>query len=109
MESKPTYNDNRLHIECDPAELQTWELMAIEKVNLEQVCLVLCRYVANGSGPVSKDLPDKKPLRKLTRDEKNQLMDSPGFEWLESLSIPMLQSVTRTFIEGATEAAEKKA
>lgn len=101
--------DNRLHIECDPEQLQTWELMALEKLSIEGMLLVLCRYVANGSGVISADLPDKKPIRKLTNDEKNQLMDSEGFEWLESMPATRIRDVASTFIDGASEALQKKA
>lgn len=104
-----TYNDNRLHIECDPAQLQTWELIALEKNSVEQVCLILCRYVANGNGPIDKDLPEKKPFRKLTKDEKELLMNGAGFEWLEEMPVERIQSVVKTFLDGATEALQKKA
>lgn len=102
------YKDNRLHIECDPNKLKTWELMVLEKNQIEPAMLVLCRYVVNGNGPIDKDLPDKKPLRRLTEDEKNQLMDGQGFMWLEDLEVSLLQETMRTFIDGASEALEKK-
>lgn len=84
--------------------------MAIEELSVKNICLILSRYVANGSDePISKNLPDKKPIRKLSKDELNQLMDSEGFEWLETLPANKLRSVAEAFIEGATESLEKKA
>lgn len=103
------YKDNRYHIECDPDQLQTWELMEIEKLSISSICLVLCRYVANGNGAVDKDLPEKKPVRRLDTKEKKALMDGKGYEWLELLPVADLRNVAKTFMEGATEAMEKKA
>jgi hypothetical protein len=104
-----TYKDNRLHIECDPEELQTWELMALETNSIQDMCLVLCRYVANGNGPIDKDLPERKALRKLTKGEKDQLMDGQGYEWLENMPVNQIQNVVKTFLDGATETLQKKA
>jgi hypothetical protein len=104
-----TYKDNRLHIECNPEELQTWELMALETNSIQDMCLVLCRYVANGNGPIDKDLPERKALRKLTKGEKNQLMDGQGYEWLENMPVNQIQSVVKAFLDGATETLQKKA
>ena len=104
-----SYKDNRLHIECDPEQLQTWELMALETNSIHDMCLVLCRYVANGSGAIDKDLPERKALRKLTKDEKNQLMDGQGYEWLENMPVNQIQNVVKAFLDGATETLQKKA
>ncbi len=83
--------------------------MEIEKLSISSICLVLCRYVANGSGAIDKDLPDKKPLRRMSQKEKDALMDSKGYMWLEDMPVNQLQGVATTFMEGATEAMEKKA
>ncbi len=104
-----TYKDNRFHIEANPDELQTWELIAIEQASIEKICLVLCRYVHNGNGQVDKDLPIKQPFRKMSTEQMNALMDGKGFEWLEELPMAQLRDVAQTFIQGATETLEKKA
>jgi len=103
------FKDNRYHIECDPSQLQTWELMEIEKLSVSSILLVLCRYVANGDGAVDKELPEKRPLRRMSNEDKDALMDGKGYMWLEELPVTQLQNVARTFVDGATESLEKKA
>jgi len=103
------FNDNRIHIKADPSQVQMWELMELESLKIKNVCLVLCRYVANGNGYISHDLPEKKPLRRMSDSEKEELMNSAGFEWLETLQFELLKDVASTFVDGASESIEKKA
>lgn len=95
--------DNRYKLEVDPQKVQTWEIMLLEKgqtLRVTDLVMVFSRYLANGSGPISPDLPDK-PLNKLTAEERAQIEASEAYGILCTFPVPKLRDISKSFVENA--------
>lgn len=99
-QDRETFVDNRLRIEVDPKQIETWELMAMETGRLEDTMLVFTRYLYRGERQVSPDLPND-PIDELPKAERARLKDSAAYKELKRLKLGDLQAACRSFLDQA--------
>lgn len=103
-EPKPTYIDNRLHIEADPVKIQTWELIIFEDDDATtiDIIMILARYLANADGLVSPDLPSD-PVDELTKEQRMEIKNSKAYKAIKRFHPSVLKQTAREFGSKATE------
>lgn len=97
-EQQQLYRDVRLHLEVDPKQVETWELVALESNQVSKWILIFPRYLSNGRGLVSPGLPNT-PIDRLTKEEKQQITSSEAYKALERLKTPDLRAAANSFME----------
>jgi len=90
--------DNRPHLKIDPKQVESWEIAVIESPKVTDWLMLFARYLENGSGLVSPDLPDK-PLNKLTLAERAVITNSAAYDIVQQFKIPALKNAIKTIQE----------
>ena len=83
------FTDNRPHLVLDVKKFEMWELELIEGTTTQGL-LVLCRYLHNGSGLISPDLPSD-PVDELPRAELARLKNSKAYKTLRRFKADELE------------------
>ncbi len=92
--------DDRLHISIDAnAKVKVWEIFILEDPDSTSVelAMVLARYLANGSGFVSPELPQIQAY-KMTREERIEYKHSKAFDILSEYEVADLTAVAKDFV-----------
>ena len=92
--------DNRLHLEVDPKQVETWELLVAESAKIGDWLLMFSRYVANGRGILCPDLPTD-PIDELTPEQIATIKNSEAYKALKRFKTAQLKAAAESFAEQA--------
>lgn len=99
-DAPPQALDNRLRLEVDPRQVEAWELVVMESPRITDWMMVFSRYLVNGRGHISPNLP-KTPLDELTEAERERILSSEAYRALKRFSLPDLKAAAQSFAQQA--------
>ena len=94
------FTDNRYRLEIDVKKLELWEVAIFESEKISDIMLLLARYLANGNGPISPDLPSE-PIDELPRAELAKMKNSKAYKIVRRFNQEQLEKVTTSVKAGA--------
>lgn len=94
------FTDNRYRLEIDVKKMELWEVAVFESERISDIMLLLARYLANGSGPISPDLPAE-PIDELPRAEIAKIRNSEAYKIIRRFNQEQLERVTSSVKAGA--------
>lgn len=112
IEDKPSANgkqdlkqvkDNRLQLTVNGRFVETWELMVMQELKVNDWLMVFTRYLYRGDRLISSDLPAK-PLDELTRAEIAQIQNSDAYKVLRRFTVTQLRQAAESFARQIGEA-----
>jgi hypothetical protein len=92
--------DNRYRLEVDVKKLELWEVAVFESEKISDIMLLLARYLANGNGRISPDLPAE-PIDELPRAEIARIKNSEAYKVVRRFNQAQLEQVTTSVKAGA--------
>lgn len=93
--------DNRVQIDVDARQVETWEIMVMEEGNITKAMMVFARYLARGGRKVSPDLPSA-PVDELNKADIALIKNSEAYRQLKRMKLPELRGAIESFVEGAS-------
>ena len=95
------YVDNRMKIEVDSKQVETWEIMAMEEGNITKAMMIFARYLCRGDKPISPGLPSD-PVDELNKADTAMIKNSDAYKLLKRFKLPELKAAIEAFVEGAS-------